>query len=499
MVNPLINRSCFYISILFFFLSITNTYADLVTCSQCQEIYFTTTAHAKAECPKCAPFEIAPALEAAPETKIKDTTEEYSDTEDYSPMILTLDMSESPDDRKQRELREGSQKMAYSLLKKAAEIANTNQVLSNYSIGMLMMMMGFGAEKQTLDAIAKECCIKAEQFPDMAKWVTQPIKSSGEKASGTTEFITSNYTLAAERCSLHNKYKTFTEKYFSGFSNFHLNLPFHNREKFDPIVVNINDEISKLTQNMLSDILDAESISAANPPLIWLTATLFKGEWEEEFQTTQGGFILGNGKTFLHNLHMMRFPHKADKNSRKRPRTVDTPNPLKYNRNEAAWEAVSIPYKGGYEMVIVLPPLNTMPEAISADDLIQLTEGIHAEYGNAYRWHEVHLTMPVFQMHSKFDIQQLLQNKLFTQQACFDSMSDHSDLTLTAMSHEAAIRVDEKGTIAVAQSSGICADGSPPIEEVTINRPFMFIIKHRKTGMPVFIGRIVDPRKAKLK
>jgi len=33
----------------------------------------------------------------------------------------------------------------------------------------------------------------------------------------------------------------------------------------------------------------------------------------------------------------------------------------------------------------------------------------------------------------------------------------------------------------------------PPPVEVRIDRPFLFVIRHRETGTLLFVGRVVDP------
>ena len=63
--------------------------------------------------------------------------------------------------------------------------------------------------------------------------------------------------------------------------------------------------------------------------------------------------------------------------------------------------------------------------------------------------------------------------------------------------HKARVGVDEKGTEAAAATSVILlgigfAEGGPV--EMTIDRPFIFLIRDNAAGATLFLGRVMDPR-----
>jgi len=56
--------------------------------------------------------------------------------------------------------------------------------------------------------------------------------------------------------------------------------------------------------------------------------------------------------------------------------------------------------------------------------------------------------------------------------------------------------VDEEGTEAAAATAVIMEAASAPLFEITltIDRPFLFIIRDKTGGQILFIGRVLNPR-----
>jgi serpin B len=61
--------------------------------------------------------------------------------------------------------------------------------------------------------------------------------------------------------------------------------------------------------------------------------------------------------------------------------------------------------------------------------------------------------------------------------------------------HKAFVEVDEAGTEAAAATAvivGLTAVPAQPVA-VTIDRPFLFLIRDMETGAIVFLGRVMNP------
>jgi serpin B len=64
--------------------------------------------------------------------------------------------------------------------------------------------------------------------------------------------------------------------------------------------------------------------------------------------------------------------------------------------------------------------------------------------------------------------------------------------------HKAFVKVDEKGTEAAAATAVVMprAGGAPQQpKQVTVDRPFLFFLRDRTSGMILFAGRVLDPGK----
>lgn len=83
--------------------------------------------------------------------------------------------------------------------------------------------------------------------------------------------------------------------------------------------------------------------------------------------------------------------------------------------------------------------------------------------------------------------------------ADFTGMTDPTDpaerLYLAAVFHQATVIVDERGTEAAAASAARMAvrGASPRAEPFVVDRPFLFAIVDRASGLVLFLGRVVDP------
>jgi len=82
--------------------------------------------------------------------------------------------------------------------------------------------------------------------------------------------------------------------------------------------------------------------------------------------------------------------------------------------------------------------------------------------------------------------------------ADFSGMTGNRTLYISAVVHKAFVSVDEAGTEAGAATAVIFPAGSsgpePPPVEVTIDHPFIFLIRDIETGAILFVGRVLNPK-----
>ena len=78
--------------------------------------------------------------------------------------------------------------------------------------------------------------------------------------------------------------------------------------------------------------------------------------------------------------------------------------------------------------------------------------------------------------------------------ADFSGMTGNRELFITDIFHKAFVAVDEKGTEASAATAVLMGMGGSSAEiALTIDRPFIYLIRDTETGTILFMGRVLDP------
>jgi serpin B len=83
----------------------------------------------------------------------------------------------------------------------------------------------------------------------------------------------------------------------------------------------------------------------------------------------------------------------------------------------------------------------------------------------------------------------------FSGDADFSGMTGNRELTISDILHKAFVSVDEAGTEAAAATAvivGLTAIPEQPVQ-VTVDRPFIFLIRDIQTGAILFVGQVVNP------
>ncbi|MDH4067386.1 MAG: serpin family protein, partial [Dehalococcoidia bacterium] len=162
---------------------------------------------------------------------------------------------------------------------------------------------------------------------------------------------------------------------------------------------------------------------------------------------------------------------------------------------EEGYQAIEVLYDGDeLSMVILLPaPGNfaAFEETVNAQQVGDIISGLQPT--------QVALTMPQFEFDSEFSLKDTLADMgmpiALSGAADFSGMTGSRELFISDVVHKAFVAVDEAGTEAAAATAVIMklsAVPEPPVE-VTIDRPFIFLIRDIETGAILFIGRVLNP------
>jgi serpin B len=81
----------------------------------------------------------------------------------------------------------------------------------------------------------------------------------------------------------------------------------------------------------------------------------------------------------------------------------------------------------------------------------------------------------------------------FSDQADFSGMTGQKDLNISDVVHKAYVAVNEQGTEAAA-ATGVIMSGMAMMQNtLTIDQPFIFLIRDIQTGAILFVGRVLNP------
>ena len=241
--------------------------------------------------------------------------------------------------------------------------------------------------------------------------------------------------------------------------------------------ITINNWVSDQTEGQIEDLIPQGVIDALTR-LVLTNAIYFNAAWQHAFEedmTEDGPFYLLDGGQIT--VPMMR--------------QTET---FGYAEGDG-YQAVELPYDGRELSMVVLLPRAGQFEAFEEALDIQRVDGI----ARGLEHKRIALTMPRFEFESGFSLKETLAAMgmpvAFSEGADFSGMTGDTDLFISDVIHKAFICADEAGTEAAAATAVVIAPASLPEApvEVTVDRPFVFLIRDIETGTIIFAGRIMHP------
>jgi len=241
--------------------------------------------------------------------------------------------------------------------------------------------------------------------------------------------------------------------------------------------ITINDWVSEQTEGRIEDLIPEGAIDALTR-LVLTNAIYFNAAWQFPFNedaTTDGPFYLLDGGEVI--VPMMTQTESFG-----------------YTKGDD-YQAVELPYDGQELSMIILLPSDGQFENFESSMVYQRVTKIISSLAGQ----QVNLTIPKFEFESEFSLKKALTTMgmpvAFSADADFSGMTGNRDLAIDDILHKAFVSVDEAGTEAAAATAVIMtltAVPAPPVV-VTVDRPFIFLIRDIETGTILFIGRVVNP------
>ncbi len=374
-------------------------------------------------------------------------------------------------------LVEGNSGFAFELYQALRE-EEGNLFYSPYSISLALAMTYAGARGETAEQMADtlQFLLNQDTLPPAFNWLDAELASRGEGAkSKDGEGFRLNIVNAIwgqkDYQFLSGFLDVLAENYGAGLRI----LDFIKETEKSRLT--INDWVSDQTEGRIEDLIPQGAIGALTR-LVLTNAIYFNAAWEypfDEKMTADGQFdLLDSGQV---SVPMMKQTESFG-----------------YTEGEG-YQAVELRYDGGeLSMVILLPEagnFGTFEEGLQDQQVSDIISGLKST--------EVALTMPRFEFESEFSLKDTLAEMgmpvAFSSAADFSGMTGRRELSISEVVHKAFVAVDEAGTEAAAATAVIMElTAAPDLPvEVTIDRPFIFLIRDIETGAVLFVGRVINP------
>jgi serpin B len=239
----------------------------------------------------------------------------------------------------------------------------------------------------------------------------------------------------------------------------------------------INAWVEGQTNNRIQDLIPQGGVTITTR-VVLTNAVWFKANWASQFSeasTTNQSFFNQNNSTsavpFMRQIFTVSYA-QAD-----------------------GCQAVDITYAGNnFSMLVVMPAAGTFDAFLSS-----LTPTVLGDIVNHLAAQEIDLSLPKFTFTVSVSIVPILQSLGMTDAfnkdtADFSGIDGNPDLYITDVFHKAFISVDEHGTEAAAATGivvGPTGPPPPPPLTLTIDHPYIFMIRERQTGLILFMGKVI--------
>ncbi len=360
----------------------------------------------------------------------------------------------------------------FALLARAAT-DERNVVISPYSMTLGISMVAAGAKGNTLSGIFQALSIPLPQERHQAA-LNQLDLLLKKKFAGTGSGPSINVVNSVWAQDGYALLPTFLDTLASTFGAGVRVLDFAAAP--EAARADINAVISQQTNGRIPALFKAGAIRN-DTRLVLANAIWFKAMWQTPFyksNTRNETFTTRSGATgnvpFMHDSRIKSYSQGSD------------------------YQALDLGYEGAnVSMTLILPAEGGMEAfltSLNASKLENIVAGLSST--------TVNLSLPKFTFESSIEPGQLL-DAMGMSAAFSPSLADLSgitgkrDLYVGNIVHKGFISVDEEGTEAAA-ATGATIDAMIVTKPVTLsfNRPFLFVIRDRDTGLVLFMGKVAS-------
>ncbi|XP_051505529.1 plasminogen activator inhibitor 1-like [Myxocyprinus asiaticus] len=346
-----------------------------------------------------------------------------------------------------------------------------NLALSPFGISSVLGMAQLGAYGSTLQMLTSQMgySLQARGMPKLQRLLQRDLASEEgvEVASGV---------MVDRKVVLE---KVFRRSLAKAFQSIPHQIDFSKSENARRV---IDSWTSDHTAGMIPNFLPSDALSEQTR-LVLLNALYFHGLWKTPFDpklTMEQLFHRVNGSAV--SVPMMRMTQKLNYGDFVTEDGVD-------------YDVIEVPYEGeSLSMLLVMPferdvPLFALNKELSSSRINQ--------WRKEMRKVNKQLAIPRFSVDSNIDLKSTLSKMglgdIFSQsKADFSRITTEEPLCVSKILHRVKIEVNEEGTKGSSATAAVIYSRMA-VEQITLDRPFYFLIQHKPTGALLFTGQVNQP------
>ncbi|KAJ0005819.1 hypothetical protein NQD34_015713 [Periophthalmus magnuspinnatus] len=400
-----------------------------------------------------------------------------------SSLLLFLLVDRTPADSLQEGMRDLHSRFSLSLYQSLSSGLNqTNLIVSPLSVALSLGLLQLGARGNTLTQLEETLGYNV-QDPHVRDFLllsgSSLNSSEGVKLLQTCSLLVHSSVLV-QRDFLHSAASWFNVNVVQA------NLQSPRRERPE----RRNDEPWPLSGSSSSGELSGSGDPQPSDSPWWpswvqmalVNTVSFRGAWQKQFvftHTQNLPFLLSNGTTIkvpmMHQASDVRFGQFR-------------------TGAEQRYTVLELPYLGqSLSLQLVLPsdrrsPLGPLEEQLGPRHIWSWDAGL--------RKTRMDIFIPRFKMQNRFNLKSVLPvmgiSDAFNPTTADFSRISEEGLYVSDAFHDVRIEVTEDGTKAAAATAMVLLKRSrAPVFKA--DRPFLFLLRHSKTGSILFMGRVMNP------
>lgn len=237
----------------------------------------------------------------------------------------------------------------------------------------------------------------------------------------------------------------------------------------------VNDDVAETTRGLIPELLPPGAVDAGTIAAI-VNALYLKTAWRNAFPDRATGDAPFHAAGGTYDTPTMRLTESFG------------------YAHTGGWQAVTLPASGGVEATVLLPD-GDLAAAEPRLDAAALAELLAATAKT-----KVDLSLPRFRVETSSPLTGVLAARgvetMFTDRADFSALSSER-LKVSEVRHQAVLRIDEQGLEGAAATAVMMVLAAMVVEpdpiRVRVDRPFLFLVRHRATGVLYFLARVAAP------